>query len=99
MWGNIDNDFIYTLLLTGKLALATAAILIIIGLPIAYWLAHSKYRIKILVETLISMPIVLPPTVMGYYLLVALSPETGVGRFFQDFLDIRFAFSFNGILI
>ena len=56
MWGNIDKDFIYTLLLTGKLALATTAILIIIGLPIAYWLAHSKYRIKIIVETLISMP-------------------------------------------
>src|SRR5690606_3037316 len=58
-----------------------------------------KYRFKIIVETLISMPIVLPPTVMGYYLLVALSPETGAGRFFQDFLDLQFAFSFNGILI
>lgn len=95
----MDNDFVYTLLLTGKLAVFTTVILIVTGLPIAYWLAYSKYKIKVLAETLIAMPIVLPPTVMGYYLLVAFSPQNGIGRFFQDVLDTRLAFSFNGILI
>lgn len=96
---NMDKDFIYTMLLTGKLALFTTAILIAIGLPVAYWLAYSKYRIKVLAETLIAMPLVLPPTVMGYYLLIAFSPENGIGHFFQEYLGTRLAFSFNGILI
>lgn len=99
MWKNIDNDFIYTLLLTGKLAAITTVVLIVIGLPVAYWLTYSKYRIKVLAETLIAIPIVLPPTVMGYYLLVALSPQSGIGSFFQEVLDTRLTFSFNGILI
>ncbi len=96
---NMDKDFIYTMLLTGKLALFTTAILIAIGLPVAYWLAYSKCRIKVLAETLIAMPLVLPPTVMGYYLLIAFSPENGIGHFFQEYLGTRLAFSFNGILI
>lgn len=95
----MDQDFIYTLVLTGKLATITTIVLIVVGLPIAYWLAYSKYKIKVLVETLVSMPMVLPPTVMGYYLLVAMSPENLVGTFFQEVFDVRLAFSFNGIVI
>ena len=95
----MDDNFIATLLITGKLAVSTTLILLIIGLPIAYWLAYTRYRIKILLEALVCMPMVLPPTVIGYYLLLAFSPQRGVGRFLAHFFDIRLAFTFEGILI
>lgn len=95
----LDQDFIYTLLLTGKLALITTVILILIGIPVAYWLSYSRFKLKFIAETLISMPMVLPPTVMGYYLLVAFSPENAFGDFLQKYCDVRLAFSFQGIVI
>ena len=95
----LDQDFIYTLLLTGKLALITTIFLLIIGIPIAYFLNYSNFRLKFVLEALISMPMVLPPTVMGYYLLVAFSPENAFGNFFQEYFDVRLAFSFTGIVI
>ena len=66
-------DFLETLLLTGKMATITTFILFCIGLPVAYWLAFSRFRLKFVVEALLCMPLVLPPTVMGYYLLVLFS--------------------------
>lgn len=95
----LNQDFIYTLLLTGKLAVITTIILIIIGIPAAYYLTYSSFRLKFVIEALISMPMVLPPTVMGYYLLVAFSPENSFGNFFQEYFDVRLAFSFTGIVI
>ncbi|AMD84783.1 molybdate transport system permease protein [Capnocytophaga haemolytica] len=95
----MDSDFLYTLLLTGKLALLTTLVLLAIGFPIAYWLNYSKIKAKILIETLIAMPMVLPPTVLGYYILVALRPESPMGHFFEQVFDKRLAFSFEGILI
>lgn len=95
----MDTSFTVTLLLTGKLALYSTGILLIIGLPLAYWLAYSKYRIKVLAESLICMPMVLPPTVIGFYLLIAMSPEHAFGAFLEHNLDIRLAFSFAGILV
>ncbi len=95
----MNEDFFYTLLLTGKLAGITTSILLLAGLPLAWWLAHTKYRVRVVVETLVSMPMVLPPTVMGYYLLVAMSPQSPAGAFFEQFFDTRLAFSFNGIVI
>lgn len=95
----LDKDFIYTLLLTGKLALVTTTILIFIGVPVAYWLTYSRFKLKFIAETLICMPMVLPPTVMGYYLLVAFSPENAFGNFLQEYFDVRLAFSFNGIVV
>jgi len=95
----LDQDFIYTLLLTGKLALVTTAILIIIGIPVAYWITYSRFKLKFIVEALICMPMVLPPTVMGYYLLVAFSPDNAFGQFLEQYFDVRLAFSFNGIVI
>lgn len=95
----LDQDFIYTLLLTGKLALITTTILIIIGVPVAYWLTYSTFKLKFIIETLICMPMVLPPTVMGYYLLVAFSPENAFGNFLHEYFDVRLAFSFNGIVV
>ncbi|MCY1661010.1 molybdate ABC transporter permease subunit [Chryseobacterium sp. SL1] len=95
----LDQEFIYTLFLTGKLALVTTLILIIIGIPMAYWLTYSRFKLKFVLETLICMPMVLPPTVMGYYLLVAFSPENAFGRYLQEYFDVRLAFSFSGIVV
>lgn len=95
----MQADFIDTLILTGKLASATTIILLLLGLPVAYALAYSRLRIKVVFEALICMPMVLPPTVLGYYLLVAFSPQNAFGSFLEDFFDIRLAFSFEGILI
>jgi molybdate transport system permease protein len=95
----MNQDFINTLLLTGKLAGWTAVILLVIGFPIAYLLAYKRFPLKVLVEALISMPMVLPPTVLGFYMLVVYSPQNAFGRFMAEYFDLRLAFSFEGILI
>jgi len=95
----MDQDFIDTLLLTGKLAGWTTAILFVIGFPIAYLLAYRRFPLKSVAEALISMPMVLPPTVLGFYMLMAYSPQGGLGSFLQRMFDVRLAFSFGGVLI
>jgi molybdate transport system permease protein len=95
----MDATFLQTLWVTLKLAVSTTAILIIIGLPIAYWLAYSKFRIKPFVEALVSMPMVLPPSVLGYYMLVVYSPRNWFGAWLGKVFDIRLAFTFEGVLI
>ncbi len=95
----MSEDFINTLLLTGKLAGWTTIILFIIGLPIAYSLAYKQFMFKSLVEALINMPMVLPPTVLGFYMLVAYSPQNAFGGFLEKYLDTRLAFSFEGVLL
>jgi len=95
----MDAAFLQTLWVTLKLAVSTTAILIIIGLPIAYWLAYSRYTIKPFIEALVSMPMVLPPSVIGYYMLVIYSPRNWFGAWLSNVFDIRLAFSFEGVLI
>jgi molybdate transport system permease protein len=95
----MSPEFIQTLWLTAKLAFSTTAILFIIGLPVAAMLAFTRFRLKVVLEALICMPMVLPPTVIGYYLLVAFSPQSGVGAFLDHYFDLRLAFTFQGILI
>jgi molybdate transport system permease protein len=95
----MDQDFINTLLLTGKLAGCTTVILFVIGFPIAYLLAYKRFWFKPLVEAPISMPLVLPPTVLGFYMLVAYSPQNAFGRFLAERFDVRLAFSFQGVLV
>jgi molybdate transport system permease protein len=95
----MNKDFIDTLLLTGRLAGWTTLILFLIGLPIAYVLAYKRFWFKPVVEALISMPLVLPPTVLGFYMLLAYSPQNALGRFLQQTFDVRLAFSFQGVLI
>ena len=82
------SEFIETLWLTGKLALSTTAILLLVGLPIANWLAHTRFKLKVVVEALICMPMVLPPTVLGFYMLVAFSPQNGFGAYFEQHFGI-----------
>jgi molybdate transport system permease protein len=95
----MDAEFIQTLLLTLKLAVSTTAILIIIGLPVAWFLAYSRFKFKPVIEALLSMPLVLPPTVIGYYFLLAYSPRYWFGDWLGRVLNIRLAFTFEGILI
>lgn len=95
----MNSDFIDTLILTGKLAGYTTFILFVLGLPLAYLLAYKRFFLKPLVEALISIPLVLPPTVLGFYMLVAYSPEHFFGRFLDKYFDWRLAFSFEGVLI
>ena len=87
------------IILTFQLAAVTTAILLIISVPIAFWLSRSRSRIKPVVETLVSMPLVLPPTVLGFYLLVAFSPSNGLGAWLNDTLGIQFVFSFEGLVL
>jgi len=95
----MNDDFLQTLLLTGKLATITTIILLFIGLPLGYLLAYKRFRFKPLIEALISMPLVLPPTVLGFYMLVAYSPQNTIGHFLEHTLNLRLAFSFEGILV
>ncbi|MFN0001238.1 MAG: molybdate ABC transporter permease subunit [Pseudohongiellaceae bacterium] len=87
------------LLLTLQLALCTTAILLVLGTPLAWWLARTQWRFKFLLETLIAMPLVLPPTVLGFYLLLALGPRGFVGSFMQTLGGEPLAFTFTGLVI
>lgn len=87
------------LTLTFKLAFVTTVLLLFISIPIAYWLAYTKSKLKPVVETLVSMPLVLPPTVIGFYLLVAFSPANGFGNWLQEVFGWQFVFSFEGLVL
>ncbi|MBX3335274.1 MAG: molybdate ABC transporter permease subunit [Nitrospira sp.] len=84
---------------TCKLASLTSVALLLIGLPIAYWLAYSKWRWKFVVESIVALPLVLPPTVLGFYLLVAIGPQSPIGQFYTTLTGSTLPFSFQGLLI
>jgi len=87
------------LYLSGRLALITTVILIILAAPLAYFLAFSRIKGKSLFEALINLPLVLPPTVLGFYLLVAIRPKGVVGRLWEWFTGNTLVFSFSGIVL
>ena len=87
------------ILLSVKLASATTAILLALGVPLAYWLAFSARRWKFLLEALIALPLVLPPTVLGFYILVALGPRSPVGALYAKLTGGILPFSFAGLLM
>ncbi len=70
----------------------------LIGVPVAYWLAFSQNKIRSFIETLVSMPLVLPPTVLGFYLLFFLSPDKFPASFLKDYFGINFLFTFQGLV-
>ena len=86
-------------LVTLKLAFFTTLILFFISLPFSYFLAFTKWKGKIFLESTLMMPIILPPTVLGFYYLNFLGPESTIGHFFNDYFGLSFAFSFEGILL
>jgi len=85
--------------LTLKLASITTLVLLIISIPLGKWLAFTKSRAKPFMETLVSMPLVLPPTVLGFYLLLAFSPDSQLGQILEQWFGLRLAFSFPGLVI
>lgn len=87
------------LILTLQLATVTTAVLFVVGLPLAWWLARSTSRFKSIAETLISMPLVLPPTVLGFYFLIAFSPGNSFGNWLEETLGLRLVFSFGGLVL
>lgn len=87
------------LLLTFELAALTTALLLLLGIPLAYWLSQTQSRLKPVVETLVSMPLVLPPTVLGFYFLLAFSPGNAFGNWLNEWLGIRLVFSFTGLVV
>lgn len=88
-----------TFWLTLQLAVTVSLILLVVGLPIAYWIAFSPWRWKFLVEAVVALPIVLPPTVLGFYVLVALGPHSPLGRWWISVTGHTLAFTFTGLVI
>jgi molybdate transport system permease protein len=82
-----------------KLASATSFILMLIGLPLSYWVAFSKWRWKFFVEAVVGLPLVLPPTVLGFYVLVALGPQSPVGRWYESIAGHGLPFTFEGLVV
>lgn len=84
--------------LTLKLALISTSILLVFGLPVAYWLSKGHSFFKIIIEAIFTMPLVLPPSVLGFYLLLAFSPQQGLGKWLLQHFNLQFVFSFEGLV-
>lgn len=82
-----------------QLASVTMLILLFLGIPLAWWLAYSRQRWKVAVEAVISLPMVLPPSVLGFYLLLAFSPANSFGRFLANNFDLHLVFTFPGLVL
>ena len=82
-----------------RLAATVCAVLLVAGAPLAYWIAFSRGRWKFLVEAVVALPLVLPPTVLGYYMLVGLGPKSPLGRLAETVFSTRLTFSFPGLVI
>lgn len=85
--------------LTLKLAFISTAILLAFGLPLAYWLSKGNSFFKVILEAVFTMPLVLPPSVLGFYLLLAFSPQQGLGRWLLQHFDLQLVFSFEGLVL
>ena len=85
--------------LTLRLAMIVSVTLLALGVPLAYWIAFTRWRWKFLVEAVVALPIVLPPTVLGFYVLVALGPRSPFGRWWISLTGHTLAFTFGGLVI
>ncbi|WP_179414318.1 molybdate ABC transporter permease subunit [Mucilaginibacter sp. E4BP6] len=85
--------------LTLRLASITTILLLLICLPLARWLSKGRSFFKIIIEAIITMPLVLPPSVLGFYLLLAFSPQHGLGKWLYETFDLQFVFSFQGLVL
>ncbi len=86
-------------LITLKLAFITTTILFVISIPLSYWLAYSKVKLKFIFEAMVSLPLVLPPSVLGFYLLVAFSNQSPLGKFLTNNFDLSLPFTFSGLVV
>jgi molybdate transport system permease protein len=85
--------------LSVRLAVSVAAILLAIGMPLAYWISQTKWRGKFLVESIVALPLVLPPTVLGFYLLIAMGESGPLGKLWMAWFGHTLAFTFAGLLV
>jgi len=95
----LSSEDLQAILLTLKLAGVTTLVLLVLGLPLAWWLANHQHRWKPLIEAVVALPLVLPPTVLGFYLLLAFAPDTPIGQLWQALTGQRLAFSFHALVI
>jgi len=95
----LNETDITALLITLKLALVSTLILLLLGTPLAWWLARTRWRYKFVPEALVALPLVLPPTVLGFYLLIALGPNGPLGALAQWLGGQPLAFTFSGLVI
>jgi len=93
------DAFWQTLGLTVRLAATTTLILLIVGIPLGWYLASARHRLKPVFEALVSMPLVLPPTVLGFYLLLAFSAESPFGSWLDSTFNIQLVFTFSGLVV
>lgn len=95
----MDSEFLETMKLTFKIASITTLILLPIGIMLGYILAFCKQKLLILLEVLVWMPLVLPPSVLGFYLLITFSPNSIIGSFLIEHFNIKLVFSFEGLIL
>ncbi|MGE4397770.1 MAG: molybdate ABC transporter permease subunit [Sulfurimonas sp.] len=95
----MDESFFQTMKLTFELAAITTLILLCIGIPLGYYLSQTKSKFKPALEAVVSMPLVLPPSVLGFYLLLAFSPKNSFGAWLDESFDLRLVFSFEGLVL
>jgi molybdate transport system permease protein len=84
---------------SARLSIATSLVLLVVGMPIAYWVAFSRWRWKFLAEAFVALPLVLPPTVLGFYVLLAIGPDGPIGRLYGAATARGLAFTFEGLLL
>jgi molybdate transport system permease protein len=89
----------HAIALSLKLSACTTLALLLIGLPLGWWLAQSRWRWKFLIEAVVALPIVLPPTVIGFYALMAMGPQSPFGRAYESLFGSALPFSFQGLLL
>jgi len=95
----MNNPDLAALWITFKLAAVTTLILLIVGTPLAWWLARTRFRFKTVLEAVVALPLVLPPTVLGFYLLIALGPQGPVGKLAQALGGQPLTFTFAGLVV
>jgi len=95
----LSNPDFVALAITLKLALISTLILLVLGTPLAWWLARSRWRFKFLLEAMVALPLVLPPTVLGFYLLLTLGPNGPIGGLLDRLGGQPLAFTFTGLVI
>ena len=94
------NDLdISAIIVTIKLASLSTAILILIGTPLAWWLSQTRVKFKVIIEAFIALPLILPPTVLGFYLLLILGPNGPIGGFLESLGGSSIAFTFSGLVV
>ncbi|MDE5591986.1 MAG: molybdate ABC transporter permease subunit [Helicobacter sp.] len=95
----VSSTFFLTMFLTFKVAIITTFLLLLIAIPLSYFLAFSKSKIVPVMQTIVSMPLVLPPSVLGFYLLLLFSPQNALGSFLLKTFNLKLVFSFEGLIV